>query len=65
MSRILRFRPLDIYPDPLEARIAELREMATDVHDRQVRRWRRQNDAAGSAGGPDHRFPCGDPQTRH
>ncbi|QEZ44843.1 hypothetical protein [Cupriavidus oxalaticus] len=65
MSRILRYRPLDIYPDPLEARIAELHEMATDVHARQARRWRRQNDADGAAGGPEHRFPCGNPQTRH
>jgi hypothetical protein len=64
MSRILRYRPLDIYPDPLEARIAELHEMAADVHARQARRWRRQIDAAG-ADGLEQRFPCGNPQTRH
>ncbi|MFJ4291895.1 hypothetical protein ACIP1U_19240 [Cupriavidus sp. NPDC089707] len=65
MSRILKFRPLDIYPDPLEARIAELHEMATDVHARLARRWRRQSVAEGVTGGPEHRFPCGNPQTRH
>lgn len=65
MSRILRNRPLDIYPDPLEARIAELHEMATDVHARQARRWRRQSAVAGAALAPEHRFPHGDPQTRH
>ncbi len=37
----LRFSPHDIYPDALEARLAELHEIAADVQRAQERRWRK------------------------
>ena len=37
----LRFSPNDIYPDALEARLAELHEIAADVQRAQERRWRK------------------------
>ncbi|ODV41370.1 hypothetical protein AWV79_36920 [Cupriavidus sp. UYMMa02A] len=55
----LRFSPHDIYPDALEARLAELHEIAEDVQRAQERRWRKHGTLL-SQGIPSQ----GDPYTR-
>jgi hypothetical protein len=56
----LRFRPHDIYPDAIEARLAELHEIAEDVQRAQERRWRKYGTLLPQ-GVPSQ----GNPHTRH
>ncbi|MDQ0138994.1 hypothetical protein [Cupriavidus necator] len=65
MRFLLRFRPLDIYPDPLEARVAELHELAEDIQLRHARKWRRHGSMLTRHDGTAHGFPTGNPETRH
>jgi hypothetical protein len=65
MRLFLRYRPLDIYPDPIDARVAELHELAEDIHARHARKWRRHGTMLTLRDGADRRFPAGDPETRH
>ncbi|MNT33834.1 hypothetical protein D3C72_1697800 [compost metagenome] len=65
MRLFLRYRPLDIYPDPIEARVTELHELAVEVQARQARKWQRHGTMLAQAGRADRRFPAGDPETRH
>lgn len=64
MRFLLRYQPLDIYPDPLDARVAELHELAEDIQVRQARKWRRHGMLPGHDGAYP-RFPAGNPETRH
>lgn len=65
MRLLLRYRPLDIYPDPLDARVAELHAIAEDVQARHARKWRRHGTMLTPRDDTDRRFPAGDPETRH
>ncbi|MDK3023243.1 hypothetical protein QO239_11635 [Cupriavidus taiwanensis] len=65
MRFLLRYRPLDIYPDPLDARVAELHELAEDIQARHARKWRRHGSMLSRHEGTQACFPAGDPQTRH
>ncbi|WP_042878059.1 hypothetical protein [Cupriavidus necator] len=65
MPLFLRYRPLDIYPDPIEATVAELHELAADVQARQARKWQRHGTMLAAQDRTDGRFPAGDPETRH
>jgi hypothetical protein len=65
MRFLLRYRPLDIYPDPLDARVAELHEIAEDIQVRHARKWRRHGTMLSRHDGTHRWFPAGDPETRH
>ena len=56
----LRFSPHDIYPDALEACLAELHEIAEDVQRAQERRWRKHGTLLSQG-----TTSQGNPPTRH
>ncbi|WP_427306983.1 hypothetical protein [Cupriavidus sp. H39] len=65
MRFLLRYRPLDIYPDPLDARVAELHDLAEDIEVRHARKWRQHGSMLTRHDGAPAAFPTGDPKTRH
>ncbi|KWR90465.1 hypothetical protein [Cupriavidus sp. IDO] len=62
----LRLHPTDIYPDPIEAKLSELREIAAEVQRAHERKWRRHGTLLPVS--HEHayaRYPLGNPDTRH
>jgi len=58
--------PHDIYPDEIEATLADLHAIAEAVQRAQERQWRRHGMLLPADANHEYRkFPLGNPQTKH